>query len=413
MSNNPELLAPAGNMEKLKTAIAFGADAVYLGAPAFSLRARINEFNLSNIRKAAAYCKKHNKKIYVTVNIFAHNRHLGKAEEHIKKLKEIDVDAIIVSDPGILMLVKKIWPRAVIHLSTQANCINWLSANFWHKIGVKRIILGRETSLKDIKEIHKRNPSLELECFVHGAMCMAYSGRCFLSRYFLGRSANLGDCVQPCRWRYFISEEKRPDKPLELIEDEHGSYILNSRDLCLIKYLDDLRKAGIISFKIEGRTKSAYYEANVIGIYKKAISIIQSNLPKKEKEKQIDYLYKELETKLVNRGYTEGFLLGGTADQEIDFSHKKCSWQFCGQVVKIEKQKNGYLIFIKVHNALKVGDRVEVVMPFYELIKIKIDKMLDSKTKEEIREAHGGQGKIIIIKSKVKIPIFSVLRRKI
>ena len=413
MPNNLELLAPAGNMEKLKTAITFGADAVYIGTPDFSLRTRINEFNFSNIKRAVDYCKKHNKKIYITVNIFAHSCHLRRAANHIKKLKEIKVDALIISDPGILMLVKKIWPEAVVHLSTQANCLNWLSANFWHEAGVKRIILGRETSLKDIKEIHKRNPSLELEYFVHGAMCMAYSGRCFLSRYFVGRSANLGDCVQPCRWKYFISEEKRLDKPLELVEDKHGSYILNSRDLCLIKHLDVLKKAGITSFKVEGRTKSVYYVANVIGIYKKAMSIVQSNLSKKEKEKQIDYLYKELETKLVNRGYTEGFLLGGTADQEIDFSHKKCNWQFCGQVTKAEKKKDGYLVFIKVHNALKAGDRVEVVMPFYELIKIKINKMLDSKTKEEIREAHGGQGKIIIIKSKVKIPIFSVLRRKI
>ncbi len=413
MSNNIELLSPAGNMEKLKTAIAFGADAVYAGIPDFSLRVRINDFNLSKIRQATAYCHARDKKIYITVNIFAHNRHLRKLPAYIRKLKEIGVDALIVSDPGVLLLIKKVWPRAVIHLSTQANCTNYQAAQFWHKAGVKRIILGREVSLKEIKEIYKQNPNLELECFVHGAMCMAYSGRCFLSRYFVGRSANLGDCVQPCRWKYFISEEKRPNQPLELIEEQHGSYILNSRDLCLIEYLDKLRQAGITSFKIEGRAKSAYYQAVVTGAYKQAISIISSKLSREKRSDQINYLYNELETKLVHRGYTQGFLLGEKADQEIEVSHQKCAWQFCGQVVKSKKLKDNYLIFIKVHNTIKTGNEIEVIRPFYNKIKIKIDKMQDELTKEEITEAHGGQKKVVIIKNDQEIPIFSVLRRKI
>src|SRR3989339_896843 len=231
-----ELLAPAGNMEKMKTALVFGADAVYAGIPDFSLRVRINDFDLEKIKEATEYCHKIGKKIYITVNIFAHNRHLEKLPVYIKKLKKIKVDALIISDPGVIEIVKEIWPEVEIHLSTQANCTNWQAAKFWQAQGVKRIILGRETTLPEIKMIHKKCPDLELEYFVHGAMCMAYSGRCFLSKYYADRSANLGDCVQPCRWKGDVRSEKlevRNEKgdEFEIVEEEHGSYILNSKDL--------------------------------------------------------------------------------------------------------------------------------------------------------------------------------------
>ncbi len=398
-----ELLSPGGNLEKLKTALAFGADAVYVGIPDFSLRVRINDFDIEKIKEATKYCHTKKKKIYVTVNIFAHNKHLEKLPPYLEELKKIQVDALIISDPGVLAMVKEIWPEAEIHLSTQANCTNWRSAKFWADSGVKRIILGREVSLAEIKEIHQRVPEVDLEYFVHGAMCMAYSGRCFLSKYFVDRSANLGDCVQPCRWKYYISEEKRPNMPLELVEEQHGSYILNSKDLNLLSYLKELKEAGITSFKIEGRAKSVYYQALIAGIYSYALENID-NISQEE----IDYFQEELKTKIISRGYTTGFLLGEKADQDIENTHQKINWEFCGVVVgENEKGEN----LIKVHNSIKVGDEIEVVMPKYEVVKMKIEKIKDAKTGKEEQEAHGGQEKTILLKLNKKAPKYSVLRR--
>jgi len=398
-----ELIAGAGSIEKAKTALVFGADAVYLGIPNFSLRVRINSFDKKGIREVVKLAHNQKKKIYVTVNIFAHNRHINKLPSYIKFLKELKIDGLIASDPGIIETIKKNWKNAKIHLSTQANCTNWRSAKFWQKQGVKRIVLGREVTLSEIKEIHKKCPSLELEYFVHGAMCMAYSGRCFLSKYFTDRSANLGDCVQPCRWNFYISEEKRPNMPLELIEEEHGSYILNSKDLCLIKHLDKLADAGVTSFKIEGRAKSIYYQAIVVHAYREALKNLKD-------KKNINILYKELETRLVNRGYTTGFLLGEKADQNLEAHHTNPDWEFCGQVFKIAKGK----IFIKVHNTLKAGGALEIVRPSLPILKIKFNKMINIKDDKPVVEAHGGgSGHEVMVESQEKIPLFSVIRRKI
>jgi len=440
INKKPELIAPAGNLEKMKTAFAFGADAVYAGIPDFSMRARVNNFTISDLKKAAAYAHGLRKKIYITVNIIAHNRHLKKLPAHIRKIKNLKPDGLVVSDPGVLLAIKKLWPQAKIHLSTQANCTNWQSARFWQKQGVSRIILGREVSLEEIKEISKRAPELGIESFVHGAMCMAYSGRCFLSKYFTGRSANLGDCIQPCRWQYYIKKQESKkirkqnkynyfiqpegrDEQLELGEEEHGSYILNSQDLCLIKKLDKLSDAGISSFKIEGRAKSVYYLACVVGAYRKAIDIIQESNYRRagfrtqEKNKVINFLYKELEEKLFNRGYTEGFIFGqGRWAQNLENSHNISQWEFCGQAIKSKKFKvksKKFLNYIKVHNSIKVGDNIEIVMPKYDIIKMKINKLLDVKTREEINEAHGGQGKTVIVESDKNVPEYSVIRRKI
>ena len=422
--NKIELIAPAGNLEKLKTALAFGADAVYAGIPDFSLRVRINDFDLAKLKEATEYCHQQKKKIYVTTNIFAHNRHLEALPKYIKELKKLGVDALIISDPGIISLVKKNWPEARIHLSTQANCTNWSAAKFWYDQGVRRVVLGRETTLAEIKEIKRKVPKLELEYFAHGAMCMAYSGRCFLSKYFLDRSANLGDCVQPCRWRFnasqipnsklqdtnndsiFISEENRPGMPLELVSEEGGSYILNSKDLCLLPYLRDLVEAGVTSFKIEGRAKSVYYQAMVAGIY----SHVTHNL-KLITKKEINYLYKELETKLVHRGYTTGFLLGEKADQNLHETHIKAEWEFCGMVVKGNAEKNN-LVKIKVHNTLKVGDELELVQPQYEVKKFVLKKLYDEKTGEAISEAHGGQDKYFLLEIKNPVGDWGVIRRR-
>ncbi len=435
MNNNRkkiELLAPAGNIEKMKTAIAFGASAVYVGIPDFSLRVRINDFDIEKIRQAKIYCYERKVKIYVTINIFAHNKHINKLPDYIKELREIKVDALIVSDPGVIALIKEVWSEAEIHLSTQANSTNWMSVKFWYEAGVSRVILGRETTLEEIQEIHKKVPKVELETFVHGAMCMAYSGRCFLSKYFVDRSGNLGDCVQPCRWKYnlsssessknsqeipesaYITEEKRPNMPMEIVREEHGSYILNSKDLNLLKSVKDLIEAGVVSLKIEGRAKSSYYQAVVNGIYSRVIDNIETMT-----EKEINFLYSELEDKIVNRGYTTGFILGEKADQDMENTHKKINWEFCGVVVDKVKIKSRDLkvedgdVFVKVHNCIKVGDKIEIVMPKYDIIKMRIERMIDPKSGEEIDEAHGGQERAVILKVDQKVPEFSVLRRKI
>ncbi len=418
---NLELLSPAGNIDKMKVALAFGADAIYAGIPDFSLRVRITDFDFEKIKIATKYCHERNKKIYITVNIFAHNRHLDKLPEYIKKLKKIKIDAFIVSDPGIISMIKAEWTDAEIHLSTQANCTNWQSAKFWYDAGVARVVLGREVTLEEIKEIHKKVPKLELEYFIHGAMCMAYSGRCFLSKMYMDRSANLGDCIQPCRWEHDVKsmepkmiQAKGHEEKLELVEEEHGSYILNSKDLCLIRHLRDLIEAGVVSFKIEGRAKSAYYQAMVSGIYARALKNIK-NIDSEE----IDYLYSELETKLVHRGYTEGFLLGEKADQNLDNSHVKCEWEYCGQVAEGRDALSGRLykkescIVIKVHNSLKVGDAIEIVRPMYDILKMRAEKMFDSETGEELSEAHGGQERTVLLEIPEEVPEFSVIRRKL
>ena len=471
-NEKPELIAPAGNLEKMKTAFAFGADAVYAGIPDFSLRVRINDFDVKSLKKAIEYAHNINKKVYVTINIFAHNKHFKKLPAYVRELKKAKPDGFIVSDPGVMMAIRKVWPSAKMHLSTQANCVNKEAAKFWFEQGFKRIVLGRETTIREIKEIKKSNPKLEIEAFVHGAMCMAYSGRCFLSKLFTGRSANLGDCVQPCRWKYnakitnsklqipnkfkiqnpnvqnysqeiFIKAEGR-DEALELVEEEHGSYILNSNDLCLIKRIPEMVDAGISSFKIEGRAKSVYYLACVVGAYRKAIDAVcrDEALPRlrcsscrrrdealpRLYEGDIDFLHKELDEKLYHRGYTEGFMFGnGKMAQNLDNSHKTPEWEFCGAVIgeKTAKRpaaprlrgagknkKTKHSVNIKIHNTLKVGDRIEIIMPGYDIIKMKLKSMVDAETGEELEEAHGGQGKVVVIESNVEIPEFSVVRRK-
>lgn len=421
-----ELLAPAGNLLKMKTACAYGADAVYLGIPDFSLRVRINDFDLKGIREAVKIAHAGRKKVYVTINIFAHNKHLKKLPAYLKELKKIKVDALIISDPGIIALVKKNWRGAEIHLSTQANCTNLEAVKFWAQQGVKRIILGREVTLKEIKEIHRAAPRIELEYFVHGAMCMAYSGRCFLSKMILDRSGNLGDCAQPCRWEYDLKEFNiktgNHAEELELVQERHGSYLLNSRDLCLIKYLKELAAAGITSFKIEGRAKSVYYQATVCGIYARALKLINSKIAPAKLKKELNYLFSELDTKLVHRGYSAGFLLGGRGEQNISNSHEPSPWEFCGQVIKTEivkdkDKKEMIRVYFQVHNTVRANEEIELIRPDYDIIKIKPAGLFDAETGEEIKEAHGGGGSktaVFEIKKELgPIPNLSVLRRKI
>lgn len=440
----PELIAPAGNLEKMKTAFAFGADAVYAGIPDFSLRVRINNFDLQGLAEGVEYAHSLKKKVYVTVNIFAHNKHLPKLETYLKALKKIGPDGLIASDPGVIAAIKKVWPEARIHLSTQANCTNWQAAKFWYDQGLRRVVLGRETTIDEVKEIHQKVPKLQLETFVHGAMCMAYSGRCFLSKYFNNRSANQGDCIQPCRWKQnvstqkiknneqqesdsvFITPEGQEGELLELVQEEHGSYILNSQDMCLVKRLPEMREAGIASYKIEGRAKSVYYLANVVGAYRKAIDMIWENtLPAKVQKTELNKLYKELLDKLVNRGYTEGFMFEqGKTAQNLTDSHNVSEWEFCGQITTVNPQQLAInkkqkintkkeLVLVKVHNSIRVGDVIEIVSPGYDIIRMKVDKLFDVESGELVQSAHGGQGKETLMECKKQLLAYSVIRRKV
>ncbi len=415
-----ELLAPAGNILKMRTALFAGADAIYLGIPDFSLRVRINDFNLDTVASAIKEAHSQKKKVYVTLNIFAHNKHLEKLPSYVKKIKEMAPDGLIISDPGVMMIVRKYWPEAEIHLSTQASCTNAAAAKFWFDQGLTRVVLGREVTLAEIKEIHKAAPKLELEYFAHGAMCMAYSGRCFLSKELVDRSGNLGDCAQPCRWEYSIKAKNHAEE-FDLVEEEHGTYLLNSKDMCLLEYLPQLIDAGVVSFKIEGRAKSVYYQAVVSGIYARALKFLSKKPSEAEWKKELKYLKAELVDKLVHRGYTSGFLLGGKADQNLTSANHLSDWEFCGQVVEAEKDyikpklKAGeHAVYFQVHNTIKTGDKVEIIGPYYAIIKVSPKKIFDAKTGEELSEAHGGGGaRTAMIIVSEKIPVFSVLRRKI
>lgn len=396
-----QLISPAGTLEKLKTAFIFGADAVYAGVPDFSMRARINDFTYQKIKQGTEYAHQRNKKIYATINIYPRNRHINQVETAIKKYKEIAVDGFIISDPGILQIAKKIAPKINIHLSTQANCVNFEAAKFWQKQGVKRIVLARETSLKEIEEIHKKVPKIELECFVHGAMCVSYSGRCILSKLFANRSANLGCCSQPCRREYKISLADETGKDVLIDQDQHGTYILNSKDLCLIEHLGKLVKAGVSSFKIEGRTKSAYYLAAITKLYRRTID--NNYIPPKGYKTELE--------KITNRGYTTGFLFSEKkCEHNFEQSRKECEWQFVGEVIKKQNNK----LSVKVHNALYLGDEIEFIAPVGKNIKIKLNNLKDGKIGENIKEAHGGNNKtaIISVGQKIDIAIGSMLRKK-
>ena len=338
-------------------------------------------------------------------------------EQTIKLLNKLKPDAVIISDPGILFLAKKYLKNIDVHLSTQANTTNWQTAKFWYNQGIKRIILARELSLQEISEIHKKVPKLELEVFVHGAICVSYSGRCLLSSWFNQRSANLGDCSHPCRWDYnvYLEEKQRPGVYIPAEEDKFGTYILSSKDLCMLKHLDKLKQSGVTSFKIEGRTKSISYLANVIKIYRQGIDLyLTKKIKAAQRQKIINNLYKEL-NKISNREYTTGFYLKQEKIpmQKYDAPYVRPDYEFCGEVLKTKKIKQCFETTIKVHNVLKQGQNVEVIVPQTDNFKIKIPKIYDLDKKEEVKQVHGGQNKKIIVKLKQEIPAYSILRKKL
>jgi putative protease len=304
----PEILAPANNLEVLKTAFNFGADAVYIGGEMYSLRAKAKNFSKDDIREGIQYGHNIGKKVYITANITAHNRDLSDMEQYFEECRLLRPDALIISDPGVFLIAGKVCPDIDIHISTQANNVNYLTFDFWRAQGAKRVVTARELMLSEIKEIknHVKN-TIEIEAFVHGSMCISYSGRCLLSNYFTGRDANLGECTHPCRWKYYVTEEKRPGEYLPIEENVRGTYLFNSKDLCMIEYIPELIDAGIDSFKIEGRMKTALYVATTVRAYRQAID---DYVKDPEKYRKNIPFYKEEVSKCTYRQYSTGFYLG-------------------------------------------------------------------------------------------------------
>lgn len=354
----PELLIPAGNLDTLKTAVRYGADAVYIGGEAFSLRAKADNFGKEAMREAIAFAHAHGVKLYVTVNIFAHNADLARAEQYFKELGETKPDALIISDPGLFSMCRRILPQMEIHISTQMNNTNYETFQFWHALGAKRVVTARELSLKEIAQIRANIPDdLEIESFVHGAMCISYSGRCLLSSFMTGRDANRGACTHPCRWNYALQEEKRPGEYFPVEEDERGTYIFNSKDLCMIEHLPELIAAGIDSLKVEGRMKTQLYVATVARTYRKALDDLQEdeNLYRKNLPR-----YREEIAKCTYRAFTTGFYFGKphAEGQIYDNSTYVRDYTFLGCVEDVTPDG---LCLIEQKNKFKKGDTIEIM----------------------------------------------------
>jgi putative protease len=378
-----ELLAPAGDLEKLITAIDYGADAVYLGGELFSLRAGAGNFSVEEIKIGVEYAHSKNKKVYVALNIFAHNEDISMLETYLDSLKTIPIDAFIVSDPGVIMLLKAIMPDVELHLSTQANMTNFMAANFWYQQGVKRIVIARELTFKEIHELKEKIPKdMDIEAFVQGAMCISYSGRCLLSNFMVERDANRGACAHPCRWKYSLVEEKRPGEYFPIEEDERGTYILNSRDLCMLEHIPELVNSGISSFKIEGRMKSAFYVATVVGAYRKAIDQYLNN-PK-------DYIFKEewmRELKKVShREFTTGFFFNKPTnlDQNYQTSAYTREYSFIGAVRSYDEHTK--FAVVEQRNKMSIGEEIEVFGPYTDFFIQKIEVM-ENENGEPIESA--------------------------
>lgn len=358
MTFKPELLLPAGNLEKLKFAIAYGADAVYLGTSDFSLRTSSDDFSPENLSSAIDYAHQKGIKVYLTANIFLRNEDIASMEGYLKQVASVPFDAIIISDPAALELVQECLPKREVHLSTQANTTNWRSVRFWQKLGVKRIILARELSLKEIAEIHQQVPDMELEAFVHGSMCMAYSGRCVISNYMTNRDANHGECSQSCRWSWEITEEKRPGESYRVEEDQHGTYLFNSKDLCLVEHLRELKDAGVTSFKVEGRSKSIYYLTTAARVYREAIDTLFSG-PGGE----FDPRWMEELLTTANRGFTEGFLYGKYSGELQNFESSTPSRSYDFLAVADGYDPEHKMARFVARNRINGGSPVEIVTP--------------------------------------------------
>jgi len=403
----PELLAPAGSLETLVTAVAYGADAVYVGGQSFSLRAGAKNFTTQELKTAAKLCRNNGVRLYVALNTVPRNDEIDRMPEYIESLSYAGVDAVIVTDPGVLNLVKKLAPRLDIHVSTQANTMNYASCRAWHDMGAKRIILARELSLPEIAEIREKTPKeLELEVFVHGAMCISHSGRCLLSNYLTGRDANRGDCAHPCRWKYYLMEEKHPGEFFRVFEDETGTHIMNSKDLCLIEYLPELYNAGVTSFKIEGRAKSNYYVASVVWAYRDALDKWMADPSNRDFAREG---LEELE-KVSHRPYTTGFLKSPPSQGQhyADSSYIR-KWELLAVVLDYDHENEEAIC--SVRNQVHQGDSAEFLIPRKGALPIILLGLKDEQG-EPISEALHPE-MVFRIPCKTPIPPQSMLRRKI
>ena len=370
----PELLAPAGNLEKLKKAFIYGADAVYIGGEEFSLRVAADNFSVNDIYEGVEFAHRRGGKVYLTANVIPHNRDVDDYAKYLMEVKDTGIDAVILSDLGMFAVTRELAPDLDIHVSTQANNVNYRSAAQWYTMGAKRVILAREMSLAEIREIRERTqPSLELEAFVHGAMCISYSGRCLLSNYMAGRDSNQGNCAHPCRWKYYLMEENRPGEYMPVYENERGTFIYNSKDLCMIEHVPELIGAGLTSFKIEGRVKSEFYVATVVGAYRRAIDACFAD----PAQYQTDPAWMEELKKVSHRGYTTGFYFGrpGAAEQNYASSAYIREYDMIGVVIDYN-EKTGMAKIVQ-KNRFFVGDTVEFLRPVGKFYTQKIQEMTD------------------------------------
>ena len=402
----PELLAPAGNLDKLKIAFLYGADAVYIGGEEFSLRVAADNFSMEEIREGVEFAHERGKKVYLTANIIPHNDDIGEYGEFLSEAVKTGIDAVIVSDLGLFSITREIAPDLEIHISTQANNVNFESAKMWHKLGAKRVVLARELSFKEIAKIRENTPcELELEAFVHGAMCISYSGRCLLSNYMTNRDSNLGACSHPCRWNYYLMEEKRPGEYMPVYENERGTFIYNSKDLCMIEHIDDLIKSGINSFKIEGRVKTEYYLATVVKTYRDAIDAYFENPDGwKFKQEWLDELLK-----VSHRGYTTGFYYKKPDGNEQNYETSSYirNYELCGIVCGYDSEKK--LLSVVQKNRFFKGAEVEFLCPDRPFITHTIEYMEDAEGNE--LDVANRPMQIVRIRFDREIPDNSIMRQ--
>ena len=405
MRSKPEVLAPANSLEVLKTAVEYGADAVYIGGEMYGLRAKAKNFSAEDMKKGIAYAHERGKKVYVTANITAHNRDLEGVRAYFHELKEIRPDALIISDPGVFTIAKEVCPEIDIHISTQSNNVNYMTFRFWKEQGATRVVTARELSLEEIGDIRKNIPDdFEIETFVHGAMCISYSGRCLLSHYFTGRDANLGACTHPCRWKYYIMEEKRPGEFLPVEENERGTYIFNSKDLCMIEHIPELVNAGIDSFKIEGRMKTALYVATVARTYRKAIDDYLED-PKKY-EANMPW-YKDQISNCTYRQFTTGFYFGKPSEESqiYDSNTYIREYTYLGIIGEI---KDG-LYRIEQRNKFSVGEVIEIMKPDGQNVEATVEKIIDEDGNEQESAPHPKQ--VLYVALSADASVYDILRR--
>ena len=402
-----ELLIPAGSLEVLKTAVRYGADAVYIGGEAFGLRAKAHNFTIPDMKEGIAFAHEHECKVYLTVNVFAHNRDIEGIREYFRTLREVPVDALIISDPGVFMMAKELLPNTEIHISTQANNTNYETYRFWYRMGAKRVVSARELSLEEISEIRKHIPEdMEIESFIHGAMCISYSGRCLLSNYFTGRDANQGACTHPCRWKYAVVEEKRPGEYLPVEEDDRGTYIFNSKDLCMVEYIPEMMEAGIDSFKIEGRMKTALYVATVARTYRKAIDDYKTS-PELYRS-NMDY-YREEISKCTYRQFTTGFYFGKTTEESqiYDSNTYIREYTYLGMVEQTDTQGR---IVLEQRNKFAVGETIEAMLFDGRNQELVVQGIRDDEG--NIMESAPHPKQRLHVDLGVQLPIGCILRRK-